>query len=112
MNYVYIEENEPVRLLSDKINEIYFTEEYTVTSEWEGEIPEDVLMRVLIYGYMNGAYFSRKIRTAMHERYSLLVVTGRLQEAGSLHDLTFSQENGKINRKSILLSDKVSVRQR
>ena len=62
MNYdVYIEGNEPVRLLSDIINEIYFTEEYTVTSEWEGEIPEDVLMRVLIYGYMNGAYSSRKI---------------------------------------------------
>ena len=40
MNYdVYIEGNEPVRLLSDIINEIYFTEEYTVTSEWEGEIP-------------------------------------------------------------------------
>lgn len=62
MNYdVYIEGNEPVRLLSDIINEIYFTEDYTVTSEWDGEIPEDILMRVLIYGYMNGAYSSRKI---------------------------------------------------
>lgn len=62
MNYdVYIEENEQVRLLSDIINEIYFKEEYTITSEWNGEIPEDVLMRVLIYGYMNGAYSSRKI---------------------------------------------------
>ena len=31
MNYdVYIEGNEPVRLLSDMTNEIYFTEEYTV----------------------------------------------------------------------------------
>lgn len=62
MNYeVYIEESEQVRFLSDIINKIYYTEEYTVTSEWEGEIPEDVLMRVLIYGYMNGAYSSRKI---------------------------------------------------
>ncbi|MCM1522854.1 MAG: transposase [Ruminococcus sp.] len=62
MNYdVYIEENESVKMLSDIINEIYCKKEYTVTSEWNGEIPEDVLMRVLIYGCMNGAYSSRKI---------------------------------------------------
>lgn len=62
MNFdVYIEENTQVKMLNDVINEIYFTEEYTINSEWNGKIPEDIMMKILIYGYMNGAFSSRKI---------------------------------------------------
>ena len=39
-------------MLNDVINEIYFTEEYTVSSDWNGKIPEDIMMKILIYGYM------------------------------------------------------------
>lgn len=57
MNFdVYIEENSQVRLLNDVINEIYFTADYTVRSEWTGEIPEDIMMKILIFGYMNGSF--------------------------------------------------------
>lgn len=62
MNYdVYIDEKDPVKLMSDIIDEIYLTEDFTAESEWNGDIPEDILMKVLIYGYMNGTYSSRKI---------------------------------------------------
>ena len=62
MNYdVYIEENTQVRLLNDVINEIYFTKDYTVQSKWTGEIPEDIMMKILIFGYMNGSFSSRRI---------------------------------------------------
>jgi Transposase and inactivated derivatives len=62
MNFdVYIEENSQVRLLNDVIDEIYFTKDYTVQSEWTGGIPEDIMMKILIFGYMNGAFSSRKI---------------------------------------------------
>ena len=62
MNFdIYIEENSQVRLLNDVINEIYYTADYTVQSEWTGEIPEDIMMKILIFGYMNGAFSSRKI---------------------------------------------------
>ena len=62
MNFdVYIEENSQVRLLNDVIDEIYFTKDYTVQSKWTGEIPEDIMMKILIFGYMNGAFSSRKI---------------------------------------------------
>lgn len=62
MNFdVYIEENTQVKKLNDVITEIYFTEEYTVKSEWNGKIPEDIMMKILIYGYMNGSFSSRKI---------------------------------------------------
>ena len=64
MNFdVYIEENAPVRLLSEVIDKIYFTEEYTVQSEWMGDIPEDIMMKVLIFGYMNSAFSSRRIES-------------------------------------------------
>lgn len=57
MNFdVYIEESSQVRLLNDVINEIYFTADYTVRSEWTGEIPEDIMMKILIFGYMNGSF--------------------------------------------------------
>ena len=62
MNYdVYIDKKDSVVLMSDIIDEIYLTEEFTAESEWNGDIPEDILMKVLIYGYMNGSYSSRKI---------------------------------------------------
>lgn len=62
MNFdVYIEENSQVRLLNEVIDEIYFTKDYTVQSKWTGEIPEDIVMKILIFGYMNGAFSSRKI---------------------------------------------------
>jgi len=48
MNFdVYIEENTQVKMLNDVINEIYFTEEYTINSEWNGKIPEDIMMKIL-----------------------------------------------------------------
>lgn len=43
------------------IDEIYQTESFTAESEWTGKILEDILMKLLIYGYMNGAYSGRKI---------------------------------------------------
>ena len=49
---VYIEENSKVRLLSDVIDEIYFTKDYTVQSEWTGSIPEKIMMKILIFGYI------------------------------------------------------------
>ena len=62
MNFdVYIEGNSQVRLLNDVIDEIYFTKDYTVQSEWTGEVPEDIMMKILIFGCMNGAFSSRKI---------------------------------------------------
>ena len=62
MNYdVYIEDHEQVRLLNDVVNEIYFSDKYCIQSKWNGNIPEDIMMKILIYGYMNGAYSSRKI---------------------------------------------------
>ena len=62
MNYdVYIEDHEQVRLLNDVVNEIYFSDKYCIQSKWNGSIPEDIMMKILIYGYMNGAYSSRKI---------------------------------------------------
>lgn len=62
MNFdVYIEENAAVRLLNEVINVVYFTEDYTVSSKWDGRIPEDIMMKILIYGYMNDSFSSRKI---------------------------------------------------
>ena len=49
---VYIEENSKVRLLSDVIDEIYFTKDYTVQSERTGSIPENIMMKILIFGYI------------------------------------------------------------
>ena len=49
----YIKENTQVRLLNDVINEIYFTKDYTVQSAWTDEIPEDIMMKILIFGYMS-----------------------------------------------------------
>lgn len=64
MNFdVYIEENAPVRLLIEVIDKIYFTEEYTVQSEWMGDIPEDIMMKVLIFGYMSSAFSSCRIES-------------------------------------------------
>ncbi|MBQ8120768.1 MAG: transposase, partial [Ruminococcus sp.] len=57
----YIEDHEQVRLLNDVVNEIYFSDKYCIQSKWNGNIPEDIMMKILIYGYMNGAYSSRKI---------------------------------------------------
>ena len=62
MNYeIYIEESSPVRVLSNVIDEIYQKEEYTIVSKWNGAIPEDIMMKILIYGYMNDSFSSRKI---------------------------------------------------
>ena len=62
MNFdYYIEEDAPVRLLNDVIDRIYFAEDYTVTSEWTGALPEDIMMKLLIFGYMNDSFSSRKI---------------------------------------------------
>ena len=62
MNYdMYIEDHEQVRLLNDVINNVYFSDKYCIQSKWNGNIPEDIMMKILIYGYMNGAYSSRKI---------------------------------------------------
>ena len=62
MNYeIYIEESSPVRVLSDVIDEIYQKEEYTIVSKWNGAMPEDIMMKILIYGYMNDSFSSRKI---------------------------------------------------
>lgn len=75
MNYeVYIEENDPVILLSDTINEIYQTTDFTkyTKEEYSGKIPEDIMMKVLIYGYMCGAYSSRKIETCCHRDINFL----------------------------------------
>ena len=58
---VYIEENSQVMVLNDVINDIYYTADYTVESEWTGDIPEDIMMKILIFGYMNGAFSSRRI---------------------------------------------------
>lgn len=56
MNYdVYIEDHEQVRLLNEVINEIYFSDKYCIQSKWKGNIPEDIMMKILIYGYMNAA---------------------------------------------------------
>ncbi|WP_294484037.1 transposase [uncultured Ruminococcus sp.] len=41
--------------------EIYQKEEYTIVSKWNGAIPEDIMMKILIYGYMNDSFSSRKI---------------------------------------------------
>ncbi|WP_207646289.1 transposase [Ruminococcus albus] len=62
MNYeIYIEESSPVRVLSNVIDEIYQKEEYTTVSKWNGAIPEDIMMKILIYGYMNDSFSRRKI---------------------------------------------------
>ena len=62
MNYeIYIEESSPVRVLSNVIDEIYHKEEYTIVSKWNGAVPEDIMMKILIYGYMNDSFSSRKI---------------------------------------------------
>ncbi|SFD36154.1 hypothetical protein SAMN02910406_03747, partial [Ruminococcus albus] len=62
MNYeIYIEESSTVRVLSNVIDEIYQKEEYTIVSKWNGAIPEDIMMKILIYGYMNDSFSSRKI---------------------------------------------------
>ena len=58
---MYIEDHEQVRLLNDVINNVYFSDKYCIQSKWNGNIPEDIMMKILIYGYMNGAYSSRKI---------------------------------------------------
>ena len=47
---VYIEENSQVKMLNDVINEIYYTADYTVQSKWMGDIPEDIMMKILIFG--------------------------------------------------------------
>ena len=61
MNYeIYIEESSPVRVLSNVIDEIYQKED-TIVSKWYGAIPEDIMMKILIYGYMNDCFSSRKI---------------------------------------------------
>jgi transposase len=62
MNYeVYIEESSLVRVLGTVIDEIYLKEDYTIVSRWNGAVPEDIMMKILIYGYMNSAFSSRKI---------------------------------------------------
>ena len=62
MNYeIYIEESSPVRVLSNVIDEIYSKEDYTMQSKWNGTVPEDIMMKILIYGYMNDSFSSRKI---------------------------------------------------
>ena len=62
MNYeIYIEESSAVRVLSNVIDEIYQKEEYTIVSKWNGAVPEDIMMNILIYGYMNDSFSSRKI---------------------------------------------------
>lgn len=61
MNFdIYIEENSQVKMQNDVINEIYYTADYTVQSKWMGNIPEDIMMKILIFGYMNGAFSSRQ----------------------------------------------------
>jgi hypothetical protein len=60
MNYeFYIKENSPVMIINDVLDTVYFNEEYDVGCDWNGKIPEDIMMKLLIFGYMNGAYSSR-----------------------------------------------------
>ena len=48
MNYeIYIEES--------------YKEDYTMQSKWNGTVPEDIMMKILICGYMNDSFSSRKI---------------------------------------------------
>ncbi|MBQ7070012.1 MAG: hypothetical protein IJM87_01860 [Ruminococcus sp.] len=49
-----------MKMLNDVINEIYYTADHTVQSKWMGDIPEDIMMKILIFGYMNGAFSSRQ----------------------------------------------------
>ena len=59
MNYeVYIEESSLVRVLGTVIDEIYLKEDYTIVSRWNGAVPEDIMMKILIYGYMNDSFSS------------------------------------------------------
>lgn len=55
-----IENDDPVRLLEKIIDKLYETEIET-SSEYNGIIPEDVMMKILVYAYMNTAYSSRAI---------------------------------------------------
>ena len=62
MNYdVYIPENDPVIVLSDVIDSIYQSDKYKISEEYHGDIPEDIMMKILIYGYLNDSYSTRKI---------------------------------------------------
>ena len=62
MNYdVYIPENDPVIVLSDVIDSIYQSDKFKISEEYHGDIPEDIMMKILIYGYMNDSYSTRKI---------------------------------------------------
>jgi hypothetical protein len=50
MNYeIYIEESSLVRVLSNVIDDIYSKEDYTIQSEWNGDVPKDIMMKILIY---------------------------------------------------------------
>ena len=69
MNYeVYINKDDPVKLLSDIIEDIYQETDFTkyTKEEYNGKIPERIMMKILIYGYMCGSYSSRIIESRCH----------------------------------------------
>ena len=78
MNYeFYIKENSPVMIINDVLDTVYFNEEYDVGCDWNGKIPEDIMMKLLIFGYMNGAYSSRKIEDLCgHDIYFMWLLDG------------------------------------
>lgn len=73
MNYdVYIPENDPVIVLSDVIDSIYQSDKFKISEEYHGDTPEDVLMKILIYGYMNDSYSTRKIELCCHRNINFM----------------------------------------
>lgn len=55
-----IPEDADVRILK-KITEKIFESEELDISEYRGNIPAEIMLKLMVYGYMNGAYSSRKI---------------------------------------------------
>ena len=82
MNYeIYIEESSIVRVLCNVIDEIYFKEDYTMQSKWKGAVPEDIMMKILIYGYMNDSFSSRKIEQLC--KRDILLIYGYMNDSFS-----------------------------
>lgn len=57
---VMIKKNDPVVLLADIIEEIYEEPDFR-SKDYNRDIPEEIMMEILIYGYMNKIYSSRGI---------------------------------------------------
>jgi transposase len=57
---ILIEENDSVRILDEVIEKIYENPEVW-KEDYTGKTPQDIMMRILIYGYMEEQYSSRKI---------------------------------------------------